>query len=356
MKYAHMQSVDRNIGEEVQWLAQERFLPSNAQCVNKERLSSFHPSEPTKLIMNGWYAYNGGYAQNNWRWRCCKGLRLIPGRKIEPLLISFHLTPENYRYFSRGRGRQFLLQNAPVGCRDLDTMHFCESIDVLAYFSGCLTLTIVPNPAIRKDQNLVIASGLQDDEVVALRKQTRKRVISVDSTLPVLYSSEIRMNLARAMLAIYQSASCVVTGRLHVALPCLALNVPVLVVERDKTDPTHLAGRFSGYETMLHYVKRDNLLSGKHRFDFDAPPLNPHEHNLYRDNLVKRCFAFTGHDNASSLLTIADPMGYMAEVFTHTPKFRKGVGELYYSPIKEMAQVLFKRLFIRDGWWDSEIR
>ena len=86
------------------------------------------------------------------------------------------------------------------------------------------------------------------------------------------------------------------------------------------------------------------------------PPSNPHEHDWYRDNLVKRCFAFSGYDNESSLLTITDPIGYLAEVFTHTPKYRKGVGELYYSPIKDLGKVLLKRLFVRDGWWDSEIR
>lgn len=358
MKFAKMRSVDRNIGEEVQWLAQERFVPpppaGHSLYVNKERLNKFQPSDPTKLIMNGWYAYNGGFAHSRWPWH--KGWRLIPHTNVVPLLISFHLTPKLYKYFSTGKGREFLAANAPIGCRDLDTMHFCESMGVPAYFSACLTLTIKPNSAIEKDANLIVASGLRDDEEMAVKVRTRKRVVSVDSTLPVLYSSKIRMDLARAMLGLYQSASCVVTGRLHCALPCLALGVPVLVVDRDKSDPSYLAGRYSGYETMLHHVSRDNLLNGNHAFSFDFPPENPDEHLQYRDNLVKRCVEFTGYDNAVSLLTIPDPMGYLVDVFTHTPRYRKGFGELWYTPPKEMVKVLLKRTFAREGWWDSKIR
>ena len=42
---------------------------------------------------------------------------------------------------------------------------------------------------------------------------------------------QVRFDRAAWLLGIYSSAKAVVTGRLHCALPCLALGTPVLFVE-----------------------------------------------------------------------------------------------------------------------------
>ena len=60
-------------------------------------------------------------------------------RNLRPIFVSFHcnkrglLTPEAIEYLRR---------YGPVGCRDWNTVHLLLSLDVPAFFSGCLTTTI----------------------------------------------------------------------------------------------------------------------------------------------------------------------------------------------------------------------
>jgi hypothetical protein len=60
-------------------------------------------------------------------------------RNLRPIFISFHcnkrglLTPEAIEYLRR---------YGPVGCRDWNTVHLLLSLDVPAFFSGCVTTTI----------------------------------------------------------------------------------------------------------------------------------------------------------------------------------------------------------------------
>ena len=60
-------------------------------------------------------------------------------RNLRPIFVSFHcnkrdlLTPEAIEYLKR---------YGPVGCRDWTTVDLLLSLDVPAFFSGCLTTTI----------------------------------------------------------------------------------------------------------------------------------------------------------------------------------------------------------------------
>jgi hypothetical protein len=60
-------------------------------------------------------------------------------RNLRPIFVSFHcnkrslLTPEAVEYLKR---------YGPVGCRDWTTVYLLRSLDVPAFFSGCLTTTI----------------------------------------------------------------------------------------------------------------------------------------------------------------------------------------------------------------------
>ena len=60
-------------------------------------------------------------------------------RNVQPLFVSFHcnrrelLTPEAVTY---------LRSHGPIGCRDWTTVHLLLSLDVPAFFSGCITTTI----------------------------------------------------------------------------------------------------------------------------------------------------------------------------------------------------------------------
>lgn len=70
----------KNIGDYIQSIAQRQFLQGKKTCyVDIEYLSDFKSDEQVNVIMNGWFT-----------WDCTK---FLPPACINPLFVSFHLTP-----------------------------------------------------------------------------------------------------------------------------------------------------------------------------------------------------------------------------------------------------------------------
>ena len=80
--YGILQYSSINIGDEIQTIAQMRFIPKVDEWVPRERINTFRPikKKKTKLIMNAW-----------WMW---KPKHFPPSEYIEPLLISMYIRKE----------------------------------------------------------------------------------------------------------------------------------------------------------------------------------------------------------------------------------------------------------------------
>ena len=74
--------VYKNIGDYIQSVAQEQFLPTVDEIVEREALNVFMSKggDKIKVIMNGWFM---------WHPEC-----FPPSHDLCPLFISFHLTPK----------------------------------------------------------------------------------------------------------------------------------------------------------------------------------------------------------------------------------------------------------------------
>ena len=132
MKYGLMKySYTTNLGNEIQSIAARRFLPQIDYYIEHEKLNLFQNQEKVKMIMNGWYL------------DCLKSWP--PSDSIDPLLISMHFTTsanDTKTVISSPESRDFLSTYGPVGCRDYATLELLKEIDIDAYYSGCLTLTL----------------------------------------------------------------------------------------------------------------------------------------------------------------------------------------------------------------------
>ena len=143
-------------------------------------------------------------------------------RNLRPIFISFHcnkrglLTPEAIEYLRR---------YGPVGCRDWNTVYLLRSLDVPAFFSGCLTTTIdtvFPDLAERPPRDAPpayvdmeeVPEGAvayhHSDEAV----RTRPFVDNVEHALELLESYRGRHRR-------------VITSRLHCYLPVRSIGVDV---------------------------------------------------------------------------------------------------------------------------------
>jgi Glycosyl transferase family 8 len=152
-------------------------------------------------------------------------------RNLRPIFVSFHcnkrglLTPEAIEYLRR---------YGPVGCRDWNTVYLLLSLDVPAFFSGCLTTTIdtvfpdLPEPPPRDAPAAYVDIDDVPEDAVAYRHsdeevRVRPFVANVERALELLetYRGEHRG---------------VVTSRLHCYLPVRSIGVDVDFRPENRSD------------------------------------------------------------------------------------------------------------------------
>lgn len=269
-----------NLGDHIQTYAAVRQLPHVDYVIDRENMDLFQSEnhEPVAVLMNGWYMHNKA--------------NFIPGNDIYPLCLSMHFS--KYDYFDIGydfldeEGGKWLKKFEPIGCRDEASVLACESRGIQAFFSGCMTLTL-PQPEKTEDRgSYICAVDLDQNAEAALRALVGEvPVISVTHTMADQKELKFQdaMNMVEHYLKLYGNAKCVLTTRLHCALPCLAMDVPVILVnDAKKDDPL----RFSSFLSLLHTISPQDLSSGKLPFDLLNPPSNSEQYLSIRKNLISR--------------------------------------------------------------------
>lgn len=276
-----------NIGDEIQAIAARRFLPRVDYYINREKLSTFKPKarEKVKMIMNGWYLHDA----KAWP----------PSDFIDPLLVSMHVNHVNkdvVKAFVSEKSQKFLGESSPVGARDLNTLNIMKRGGIDAYFSACLTLTLQRNET-RRRQDYVLAIDVSDEVLSYIKARTKRPVHALYTYINTPYTMEERFYSAEYFLDMYQNAHCMITSRLHAALPALAFETPVLLLKDRERFFDDL--RFSGLIELLRSVEVFDFLSGSSGFDIEKPIKNSIDYLPFREALAKRCIKFTGFDNKS---------------------------------------------------------
>lgn len=289
MKYGLLRYETENIGDEIQSLAAKRFLPQVDYYFDRDNIDAtkVKAGEKVKLIMNGWYTHH----PENW-----------PPKNpaIEPLLIAMHIEQDALdgrakEAFLSEDSLEFLKENGPVGARNLPTYELLRSSGVDSYFSGCLTLTLLPDKSVKK-RDFVLAIDVSDEVFAEMKKRTKREVIRLDAYRTHSLGQEQKMVFAKYWLSLYQSAHAVVTTRLHCMLPCLALGTPVLAISGN--DPK----RYAGLIDLTNHLTEAEFLKDSSLFDLDKPPANPELFKDFAKEIVKTCSEFTGYDSKKSYL------------------------------------------------------
>lgn len=282
----------RNLGDQIQSIAANKLIPHIDHFIDRAELSNFCSDEKVKTILNAWYFH----FNSTWP----------PSDSIEPLLISMHINLNDDRVvktFLSEESKEYLRKYGPVGARDQSTFNFFRENNIDSYFSGCLTLTLNKNPNII-NQDYIVAVDVPDNILSFLKTKTNKKIYDLSHMAPLdlnkplnnfesLYDSKEKFIIANNLLNLYQGASCVLTNRLHVALPCLAFETPVLLLNNYYFD----VDRFSGLENLLNFTYVEDYLSNYDFFDIENPPENKKNYLNIRKDLTARCKKFTGHIN-----------------------------------------------------------
>jgi hypothetical protein len=269
-----------DLGDEIQSIAARRFLPSVDVRIDREQLHSFKGDDanPTKVILNGWFMHK----PENWP----------PSKALDPLLISFHISDSAGLQGIRLRAADILLSEpnirylkhfGPVGARDLFTLRLLEKAGIDSYFSGCLTLTLI-KPNVERRPDIMVLNDLPNEAVAAVRGRTTKKIIITGHGHHAFPSEDVeqRFREAERLLELYASASCVVTTRLHCALPCVAFGTPVLLLNT-ATDQE----RFLGLLDLVRNASLAEFLKSEKVYDLGSPPANPKAFLKLRDDLER---------------------------------------------------------------------
>lgn len=327
-----------NMGDDIWCYAASRFLPRIDYFIDRERTAEFESAdgEPVAILMAGWFMWE------KYSWP--------PARCLIPKFISFHywigensLASPAKEQFITGLGADYLNAYGPIGCRDQFTVDLMRRNGVEAYFSGCVTLTLPNMPKIEAEEEYACLVDLDDD----IERQARKELEGtgfavITRTHKVDYyhgnadvSWDDRFRAVEALLMDYQNAKLVVTSRLHCALPCLAMGVPVLLVSRKENDD-----RMTPYRSWLHRVSPDDFLSGNTAYDFASPPPNPTDYLEARENLIREITAFADgmKDDTRPLEDLAKTKYTPLELYAWQSGAMRGVLHEWRAGTRERAE------------------
>ena len=277
----------QNIGDDIQAFAAKSNLPGVDYYIDRECLDTFKTPDgkPAAVVMSAWYMWK------KWNWP--------PSDYVVPLMVGMHYSdhqkseqnasPVKYQ-FLEGCGKEYMNANGPVGCRDLGTEANFKKLGLDCYFSGGITLTLPKMKKRTPDREYICACDLPDDVLKKLREIMSDTDIDIIETHHYkdyrdgTATGEQREQAVIELLTLYQNAKCVVTRRLHCALPCLAMEVPVFVVNKFGAPKS---GRFDPYYDWLKHCTFDEFVKGKFDYDFTDPPENSKEYLKYREGIQK---------------------------------------------------------------------
>ena len=216
MKYGLLSVPDsQNIGDAVQTFPlKDMYDERGIECA--ARVSSRWPGkyvgEKIILPMNSWNLYRGpGDA-----------IRFKQSKDIDYRFLGYHLEGDLASFAKNVR----LTSDYPIGCRDVPTRDFLRSIGYNAYFSGCISMTFPK----RKDGDYKLVYVIDDDAKKGLPfcDPVNLRLLT-SICLPGDGNWDLAEQMARKRIELLRdTAKLVITSRLHVYLPCVAMGIPVL--------------------------------------------------------------------------------------------------------------------------------
>ncbi len=336
MKYGLlMHTPTTNIGDDIQSYAIKQFLPHVDYIVDREKVFSFKPEneEPVAVIMAAWWMWE------KWNWP--------PSKYILPYFTGFHYSdnkladqagcPVNYM-FLKGLGKKYLKNYGPIGCRDTYTLNNMQKLGIDSYFSGCISIALPKQKRIKPEKKYICLVDVIPSVEQKIRKQlegtdieikTFKHYIKKEDQLAK--SPEQRMDEIENLLTTYQNAKCVITRRLHAALPCLAMEVPTLL-----TIHTFKSIRFSPYYDWLNCCLPEDFAEGRYEYDILNPPANPTNYLEPRKKLIEGVKGFI--DYAESLGNVS------ADEINKFPKSEKDIEKWRNKNIKKTDKIWWAEL------------
>jgi len=316
-KYGLLTYETDNIGDDIQSLAAEQFLPKVDYYIQRDRIGYFKSRHKVHVIMNGWFLHKIFHFKNSKNYlkhalhkiekRFFHGFYSWPPPScVQPLFISFHATGSKSECGSITNQHflKYYKKYQPIGCRDNTTLKAFTALGVDAYFSGCLTLTL-------KRENLARTEDVCFVDPFGPRKGTYLFPLPGEPEFPnelfEKFPADIRrsacymthhtdekdpqkrLKYAKELIAKYSKAKLVITSRLHCALPCIALGTPVIFIKTE-----HDVGRYDGLINLFlpNAYTLEEIRNSRSEINVNLNSIDQNNVQALAENLRKRCEEF----------------------------------------------------------------
>lgn len=201
-----------NLGDDLQSIATLPFLPPPVRSFDRDTLALQQSEVDYILLMNAWWAVHPENA-------------FPPASCFIPVFIGFHIAPTAVSHFSQPHCVAYLKSRGPIGCRDLFTMKTLQQWGVEAFFSGCLTTTFEKREMEPETGKVILVDSERINHLIPASIKKGAMVL----THRFNGNPDTREKAVNDLLNQYRTtASLVITTRLHAALTCSAMGIPVV--------------------------------------------------------------------------------------------------------------------------------
>ncbi|MGN0739636.1 MAG: polysaccharide pyruvyl transferase family protein [Treponema sp.] len=155
---------------------------------------------------------------------------------IYPVFLSVNV--DNDFFTERLDLVQYFKEHEPIGCRDEKSRNYFRKYGIKAYLMGCYTLSLdKPEKTCSESIGKTIFVDLSKNALDAIPDSIKTDAESISHSeslkeYPVTeYEDDRLYEIAKKNLSKYSQAKLVVTSRLHVAAPCVAMGIPVVLMQ-----------------------------------------------------------------------------------------------------------------------------
>ena len=239
-----------NIGDNLQFMAIDnvyRSIPIKKDEIvylKMEELCDYRGEE--LLLPMNWSLFDTNYMRDG---------KIAISQHITPVFLATTIesATHNDEYFNE-YNIAYLKENEPIGCRDEYTMRVLHEKGIVAYLNGCLTLTFEKRSKENKGKKIFIVDAPRElEEYIPEEIKANCEVLTQQYYYEKGVSEdEIICDIEAQYRKYAEEASLIITSRLHVASPAVALGIPVIFA-REKIDY-----RFSWLDRLLPLYDRSD--------------------------------------------------------------------------------------------------
>lgn len=243
MKYANIESDQFfnnrtekmlcNIGDYLQFMTIESLYDE----------MGVHKEDIIRLNINDIKSYRGEYAVLPLNYAIFNQNFITDGKldfpeRIVPIFLACSLNTigvNGRKLLQIEENVSFLKRHEPIGCRDEYTMRTLREFGIVAYLTGCLTVTLPETQYTYIEREKVYFVDVPH----SVKKYIPEGMLekAVVTTQQYYFSNEWFENpdkilrFTKDIYDQYSKAKLVVTSRMHVASPCIAMGIPVILVK-----------------------------------------------------------------------------------------------------------------------------